>query len=126
LLFTAKDTTSQWGGYYNVKSTQNYAPGTITVEVFIEKGGYFSKDTVQTLPSSTQNAVINVVLWPTGSSVLPQVRMIRKESALPAALYTVDGRYIGRYVQGVRQGLVNRVIVVRKNGVPARTSVQLR
>jgi len=126
LLFTAKDTTSQWGGYYNMRSTQRYAPGAITVEVLVEKTGYFAKDTVQTLPSSTQDAVINVMLWPTGASVLPRPRMAPKESGLPAALFTVDGRYIGQYMHNVRKGIVNNVIIIRNNGVPSRTSVQLR
>ena len=126
LLFTAKDTTSQWGGYYNVRSKQRYAPGAITVEVLVEKPGYFAKDTTQTLPSSTQDAVINVTLWPTGSSALPRASVTQKEIALPAAFYTVDGRYMGHNLRNVRQDFVNKVIVVRKNGVPARTSVQLR
>ena len=126
LLFTVKDTASQWGGYYNARSIQRYAPGAITVEVFVEKPGYFAKDTTQTLPSSTPDAVINVMLWPTGASVLPQARIVRKEVAVPAALFTVDGRYGGTYSPHRRQDFVNKVIVVRKNGVPARTSVQLR
>jgi hypothetical protein len=126
LLFTVKDTTTQWGGYYNVRSKQPYAPGAITVELLVEKPGYFSKDTTQTLPSSTPDAVINVMLWPTGASVLPQARMMRKEGAVPAALFTVDGRYRGMYSLRMRQDFFNNVIVVRKNGVPARTFVQLR
>ena len=126
LLFTVRDTTTQWGGYYSVQSRQPYTPGTITVELLVDKPGYFSKDTTQTLPSSTPDALINVTLWPTAASVLPQARMVRRETALPPACYTVDGRYLGTYSLLSNRDFINKVIVIRKNGVPARTSVQLR
>jgi hypothetical protein len=129
LLYTGKDTTTQWGGYYLVRTKQRYGAGLITVEVLVEKTGYFSKDTTQTMPSSTPDAVVNVVLWPTGAGVLPRgasagmVSLVNKQSA---RLYTIDGRYAGQFRPDMIKGRASGVFIVERNGVMTREYLRVK
>jgi hypothetical protein len=124
LLYAGKDTTSQWGGYYSVSTKKPYSSGSITVEVRVDKTGYFSKDTLQTLPSSTPTSVMNVVLWSTTAAALPVVRVAPLRNIQSAAVYSIDGRYRGIRAS-TRQTYASAVYIVGNKGT-AQTRVQLK
>lgn len=124
LLFSGKDTTSQLGGYYSVTARRPYYAGTVALEVHVDKDRYFSKDTVQVLPSSSGGAVINVVLFSTPSSVLRLVGPPVQAAALRPACFSVDGRLVGRNSQG--PGPASGVVLYKRDGMPAQAVVRLK
>ena len=126
LLYSGKDTTSQLGGYYKLSTRQPYYVGVIAIEEHIEKSKYFSKDTLQTIPSSANGTVINVVLFSTAASVLPQVRVRAVHPAVEAVLFSVDGRRIGRTAAGARQSFASGVLLYKSDGGSAQAVVQLK
>lgn len=126
LLYSGKDTTSQLGGYYKLSTRQPYYAGVISIEEHIEKSKYFSKDTLQTIPSSSDGAVINVVLFSTASSVLPRVRVQTGRPAAAAVLFSVDGRRIGRTAAGARRSFASGVLLYKSDGRSAQAVVQLK
>jgi|GEM_PF-6332237 hypothetical protein len=126
LLYEGNDTTSHLGGYYSISTKQHYSPGMLAIEVHVEKQKYFSKDTVQMLPSSTESAVINAVLFTTTLTVLNQPRMTAARSVSPAKIYSVDGRLIGPASAGARQMLAGKVLLYKRDGVSAQEVVQMR
>jgi hypothetical protein len=121
-IFSVKDTASQWGGYFSVKTRQQYQPLPVTVRLHVEKTGYLSADTSQTLASSTQEFVINLVLKKNPSSVLPAIRTLTKRIVLSTRTYTVSGRLVETTVRRT-PGMI--VIRVSPDG-SARVNVQLK
>jgi hypothetical protein len=95
VVFSGRDTSSQWGGYYSVSTKRQYLTNDMTVRVRAVLDGYYVRDTLQTFPSSTQDIVINLMLEKNGSAVLPAVHALTKTSLRRAAFVTVDGRCLG-------------------------------
>jgi hypothetical protein len=95
VVFSGRDTSSRWGGYYSVSTREQYLTNDMTVRVRAVLDGYYVRDTVQTFPSSTQDIVINLVLEKNGSAVLPAGHVLIKAPLRRAILVTVDGRCLG-------------------------------
>lgn len=96
MIFSREDTASQWGGYYNVSTRLPYQPSPLTVRLQVQMPGFFPADVSQTLPASTQDFVINLVLKRNPSSAMvPVVRQLTKAIAPATRAYTVDGRLLG-------------------------------
>jgi hypothetical protein len=121
-FFSVKDTTSQWGGYFNVKTRQQYQKSPVTVHLHVEKTGFLIADTSQTFSSSTQDFVLYYEMKKNLSAVLPMTRLATRKIATSTLSYSADGRYCGTN----RMGAVSRIVIrVSKDGY-GRTHVQLR
>jgi hypothetical protein len=95
MIFSREDTASQWGGYYNVSTRLPYQPSPLTVRLQVQMPGFFPADVSQTLPASTEDFVINLVLRRNPSSVMvPVARQLTKAIAPASRTYTVDGRLV--------------------------------
>jgi hypothetical protein len=123
LLYSGKDTTSQLGGYYSVTARRPYYPGVVAIEVHVDKDKYFSKDTAQTLPSSSEGAVINIVLFPTPLSVLHLIVPAVQRLALRPVCFSVNGRLVGGEL---RSGFASGVVLYKRDGMPAQAVVRFK
>jgi hypothetical protein len=122
-IFSIKDTASQLGGYFNVTTRQQYQSSPVTVHLHVEKNGFLFADTSQTLASSTQDFVIDLVLKKNPASVLPAARPLTKAIIPSTRTYTVNGRLVESSAHGTAGGMV--VVRVSPDGI-GRGIVQLK
>ena len=106
VIFSGKDTTSQWGGYYSISTKQPYLTNDMTARVRVVLDGYFPADTSETIPSSTQDIEIYLLLEKRNSSVLPVARALTKNTRGRALLFTADGRRLQPFSQRPASGFV--------------------
>jgi hypothetical protein len=95
VIFSIKDTASQWGGYFNVTTRQQFQPSPVTVRVQVQVPGFFPADMSQTLAASAQNFIFNLVLKKnSASTMVPAARTLTKAIIPSARTYTVNGRLV--------------------------------
>ncbi len=128
LLYSGKDTSSQLGGYYSLSTKQPYYPGNVAIEVHVDKERYFSKDTVQTLASSTANAVINVILFSTTAVMYGPVaaRALVPRAAAAEALFTVNGKLIRSTAAASGSMSASGVFLRATTGRASRAALQIK
>jgi len=127
LLFSGKDTSTQLGGYYSLSTKQPYYAGNVDVEVHVDKSKYFSKDTLEVLTSSTQNAVINISLFNAPEAVLVPVAVRRSSFRFSAgaAVFTVDGRLVRSGVGGSNANAMRGIFFYKPGELSAREVVSM-